>query len=104
MNAQVEAKDQPVPTLVSSILQVFRSAFPQDSRLAQANETLTAEIIQSIISQLEELLAQEDVNTTASTRVGSLASILNVFWKPLFDDNQLVAVRQHTHTLGTRRS
>lgn len=95
MRAQLAAEDQPIPTLLSSILHVFRTAFPQGSRLAEANETLTAEIIQSVISQFEKLLVQEDANTT-SPRVGSFVAILDAFGSELFSDAELVAVRQHT--------
>ena len=96
MRAQLAATgDRPVPTLLSSILHVFRTAFPQASRLARANEALSAEIVRSVVSQLEKLLAQDGTDASAALRADSLVAILDVFEREVFDDDDdaLVTVR-----------
>lgn len=100
LKAHSVAQDNAVPTLLSSTLQVFRSAFPPESSLAQANEALTAELIQSIFSSLETLLSQEDPQSTSPARLASFASVLSVFGPELFTDSERSSVRVIVTTMN----
>ncbi|KAI0084737.1 hypothetical protein BDY19DRAFT_969852 [Irpex rosettiformis] len=82
---------QPVPTLLASTLEEFATSFEPGTKLFEANQKLTEEVVREILGQIETILQDDDREDEEKARLNSFVGVLDTLGGEVLKDSEIAS-------------